>query len=83
MDAFDAYAHAIASLGFWAMIVSVLAGLSTRGRSDAARASCGKPRADYDDPVYRRERAFQNAVEVSGPFVAACIAAILIGAPSF
>ncbi len=77
------YSHAIASLGLWAVLVSVLAALSTIGRTAEARCDCGKPKRDYGDPVYRRERAFMNAVEGSGPFIAATVAAILIGAAPF
>jgi uncharacterized MAPEG superfamily protein len=83
MDGFAAYSHAIASLAFWAILVTVLGMLSTIGRSAQGRCDCGKPKRNYDDPVYRRERAFMNAVETSGPFVAATGAAILIGAAPF
>ncbi|UWQ22834.1 MAPEG family protein [Jannaschia sp. W003] len=82
MDAFDPYAHAIAALALWAVVVPVLAAVSTRGRT-SDRAPCGKPVRDYADPWYRRERAFANAVEISGPFVAATVAAILAGAAPF
>ena len=80
MDQFAAYSHAIASLAFWAFLVSILAGLSGAGRTADNRCECGKPKRDYANPVYRRERAFMNAVETSGPFVAALVAAILAGA---
>ncbi len=83
MENFTAYSHAIASLGLWAILVSVLAALSTTGRTAENRCDCGKPKRNYDDPVYRRERAFMNAVEASGPFIAATVAAILIGAAPF
>ena len=80
MDSFEAYSHAIASLGIWALMVVVLSALSTIGRTDNDRCSCGKPKRDYSSKVYRKERAFANAVEVSGPFIAATLAAILAGA---
>ncbi|WP_299558010.1 MAPEG family protein [uncultured Sulfitobacter sp.] len=83
MEGLAMYSHAIASLGLWAVLVSVLAALSTIGRTAEARCDCGKPKRDYGDPVYRRERAFMNAVEGSGPFIAATVAAILIGAAPF
>lgn len=82
MDAFAEYSHALASLALWAVLVSVLMGVSTVGRTPD-RAPCGKPVRDYANPVYRRERAFANAIETSGPFIAATLAAILVGAPSF
>lgn len=83
MEIFEPYAHAIASLALWAILVSVLAALSTRGRDGMARCDCGKPKRDYSDICYRRERAFMNAVEGSGPFIAATLAAILAGAAPF
>lgn len=83
MGIFDAYSHAVASLAFWAILVGVLAVYSTIGRSAENRCECGKPKRDYGDPVYRRERAFMNAVEGGGPFIAATVAAILIGAAPF
>lgn len=83
MDMIDAYSHATASLAFWAILVCVLAAYSTIGRTSENRCACGKPKRDYSDPVYRRERAFMNAVEGGGPFVAATVAAILIGAAPF
>ena len=83
MEAFDAYGHAILSLALWALLVTVLAAVSTRGRTAANRCDCGKPKRDYSDPAYRRERAFMNAIEISGPFIAATLAAILAGASPF
>jgi uncharacterized MAPEG superfamily protein len=83
MEAFAAYSHAITSLALWALLMSVLGALSTRGRSPENRCDCGKPKRNYDDPWYRSERAFMNAVETSGPFIGATVAAILIGASPF
>ena len=77
------YSHAIASLGLWSLLNLALAGISTRGRTPEGRCDCGKPKRDYADPVYRADRAFMNAVENSGPFVAATIAAMLAGAAPF
>ena len=83
MDLFAAYSHAIASLGLWSILICLLAAYSTVGRAPENRCDCGKPKRNYDDPVYRSERAFMNAVESSGPFIAATVAAILIGASPF
>ncbi|MDO5530263.1 MAG: MAPEG family protein [Paracoccus sp. (in: a-proteobacteria)] len=80
---FAEYGHAIASLAIWALIVLGLANISSSGRQGADLADCGKPRARYGDPLYRRERAFMNAVEISGPFVAATLAAMLAGVAPF
>jgi uncharacterized MAPEG superfamily protein len=79
---FAPYAHAIASLGFWALLCVALIPLSVIGTA-RARSDSGHPVRDYSDPVYRRHRALQNAIETSGPFVAATVAAILAGAPPF
>ncbi|WP_372993309.1 MAPEG family protein [Sulfitobacter sp.] len=83
MEIFAAYSHALASLALWGVMVSVLGALSTRGRSAENRCDCGKPKRNYDDPVYRSERAFMNAVETSGPFISMAVAAVLLGASPF
>jgi len=83
MEQFAAYGHAIASLAIWALIVTALMGLSTRGRNAEDRAVCGKPKRNYDNQWYRSERALMNAVEMSGPFIGATVAAILAGASPF
>ncbi len=83
MLVFEPYSHAIASVALWALIVIVLSMLSTFGRDAENRCACGKPKRDYSDIVYRRERAFMNAVETSGPFIAAVLAAVLAGAAPF
>lgn len=83
MTEFAAYSHAIASLGLWAILSIILSGVSLRGRTPEGRCDCGKPKRDYADRVYRADRAFMNAVENSGPFVAATVAAMLAGAAPF
>jgi uncharacterized MAPEG superfamily protein len=83
VEIFAAYSHAIASLGLWSILICLLAAYSTVGRAPDNRCDCGKPKRNYSDPVYRRERAFMNAVEGAGPFIAATLAAILIGASPF
>lgn len=83
MEAFQPYGHALASLAAWAIIVPILAALSTRGRTPENRCACGKPKRDYDDVSYRSDRALMNAIEASGPFIGATLAAILAGASPF
>ena len=83
MDQFSLYSHAIVSLALWALLVAILSALSTRGRTPENRCDCGKPKRDYANQWYRSERAFMNAVETSGPFIAATLAAILAGAAPF
>ena len=76
------YDYALAALAGWALLMMVLAFLSTQG-TPRERTASGHPTRDYSDPVYRRGRAHLNAVESAGPFVAAVVAAILAGAPPF
>lgn len=83
MEQFDDYSHAIASLALWGLISLVLGMLSTIGRTAENRSDCGQPRRDYSDVVYRRGRAFANAIEMTGPFVGVTVAAILAGAAPF
>ena len=79
---FAPYAHALAALAGWALLMMVLMGLSVRG-TPRAKTESGHPVRDYADPFYRRSRAYLNAVETAGPFVAVTVAAILTGAPPF
>jgi uncharacterized MAPEG superfamily protein len=83
MDMFDAYSHAIAAVALWGILMMVLGALSTIGRNADNRSDCGLPKRDYSNVVYRRGRAFGNAIEMSGPFVAGTAAAILAGAAPF
>jgi len=83
VEMFAAYSHAIAALALWAVLVCVLSMLAAGARGAKKTCACGKPAQDYTDPAYRRERAFMNAVEGAGPFVAVTVAAILIGASPF
>ena len=76
------YGLALGALGGWAMLMSVLAFLSISG-TPRDRTPSGHPVRDYGDPYYRRGRAHLNAVESAGPFLAACLAAVLVGAPAF
>lgn len=83
MTDFTQYSHALASLGSFALLLIVLGGLSTIGRTAENRCACGQVKRDYSDVAYRRGRAFMNAVEAAGPFIAATLAAILVGAAPF
>lgn len=83
MIEFDAYSHAIASLALWPILQIVLSMLSNVGLSAENRTASGHPKREYSDPAYRRSRAFANAIEMSGPFIAATVAAILAGAAPF
>jgi uncharacterized MAPEG superfamily protein len=79
---FEAYAHAIASLAIWSLLTIALIPLSVAGAA-RGRTQSGLPVRDYTDPMYRRHRALQNSMEVTGPFLAATVAAILAGASPF
>ena len=83
MEAFDAYSHALASLGGFAILMIVLGAMSTVGRTADNRCDCGQVKRKYSDPAYRRGRAFANAMEMVGPFLCATLAAILVGASPF
>lgn len=78
-----AYAHALAAVAVYALLVMVLAPLSTRSRTPEARAECGKPKRNYENQWYRTERAFANAVENGTPFLGSVVVAILVGAAPF
>ena len=80
--AFAAYGHALASLAGWALLVLVVIVLTVVNRP-RERTPSGHAVRDYTDRGYRASRALGNALEVSGPFVAATVAAILVGAPPF
>lgn len=80
---FEAYGHAVASLALWAVIMISLSPISVQARTEAARSECGRPKRDYGDRGYRADRALMNAVEATGPFVAATLAAMFAGASPF
>lgn len=80
MDIFDAYSHAIASLALWTLVSIILSFVAVIGKNADNTCACGHPKRDYSNVVYRRGRAFANAMEISGPFIGATVAAILIGA---
>ena len=79
MENFDAYSHALASLGGFALLIAFLGMVSGRGRTADNRCDCGQPKRNYDDVVYRSNRAFMNAIESAGPFISALMAAMLTG----
>lgn len=81
-EIFAPYALALAAIAGWALLMIVLAFLSVQA-TPRARTQSGLPVRDYSDPAYRRSRAHMNAVENAGPFVAATVAAILVGAAPF
>ncbi|MEP4197362.1 MAG: MAPEG family protein [Aliishimia sp.] len=83
MDSFSDYSHALAAMSGFSILMIVLGAMSTVGRSSENRGECGTVKRDYNDVVYRRGRAFANAMEIVGPFLGATLAAILVGASPF
>lgn len=83
MEAFDAYSHAIVSLALWPIVLIVLNFVAVPGKTPENTLPSGHPIRDYSNIVYRRSRAQANAMEISGPFIAATVAAILAGADAF
>ena len=83
MAGFEAYGHAVVALALWAILCLVLGMLSTVGRTAENTCACGSPKRDYSNVVYRRGRAFANAIEISGPFIGATLAAMMAGADPF
>lgn len=79
MEMFEPYSHALASLAGFAILMSVLGAMSTRGMTPETRCESGLPKRNYDNLGYRHHRAFMNALEAIGPFIAALMAAILTG----
>ena len=83
MEPLVAYGHALTALALWAVLVIVLSPVSVQTRTAGSESASGKPRKDYSDRGYRADRALMNAVETSGSFIAATLAAILAGATPF
>ena len=83
MEQFSEYGHALASMAGFALLLVVLSAMSVSGRSSDQRCDCGLVKRDYSNVVYRRGRAFMNAVETTGPFMLALGAAMLTGANPF
>ena len=82
MELFEPYSHALAAMALFGLIISVLTGVSAFATA-RERDKCGYPVRDYTDPAYRKSRAFLNAQEAVGPFLATTIAAIMVGASPF
>lgn len=80
---FEAYSHALASLAGFGLLIVILSMISTTGRTAENRCDCGLVKRDYADPGYRRGRAFANAIEIAGPFIAVTLAAVMVGAAPF
>jgi len=83
MEMFADYSHALVSLAGVALIVlgqGLHVGI-VRGREKLA-ADAVIPN-DYSNPVFRIMRAYQNSAESMPAFIAAVLAAVLLGASPF
>ncbi|PJE36879.1 hypothetical protein CVM52_09905 [Pseudooceanicola lipolyticus] len=83
MTEFAEYSHALVSMALFVLMTLVMSPLTALQKSAAGLQAGEAPRADYADPVYRLNRAYLNATEMMGSFVAATGAAILAGASPF
>lgn len=83
MDPFTEYSHAIVALALWPVVMIVLSFVAVGGKTAENTTASGNPHVDYASGVYRRGRAQANALEMSGPFIGATLAAILAGADPF
>ena len=84
MENLQAYGWAIASIAVYAILTNVLNAMVgvRKGALDMAPGSDFDP-AGYDNPNWRLDRTYMNAVEMGGFYVAVVIAAILAGGPIF
>ena len=83
MEQFAQYGHAIVSMvgvAIFGLLVNPLTATKKMGQGLAAG---GTPKGDYDDPVYRLNRAYLNLTEIMGFFVACVVGAILAGVSPF
>jgi uncharacterized MAPEG superfamily protein len=83
MEAFAEYSHAIAALGFFALITLALSPLAGVARNRSGAVAGSLPKADYADRDFRICRAYQNATESLGAFAAVLLVAVLAGAAPF
>ena len=83
MEQFAQYGHAIVALAATALFGLILSPLSAMRKQALGMTPGSQPEADYSDPCYRWDRAYQNLSESIGFFVAVVLAAILAGANPF
>ncbi len=83
MDGFDAYAHAIAALALMGVVVLLLGPVSALKKQAMGLAPGATPPEDYANAAYRWHRAYGNASDSLGVFIAVTAAAILAGASPF
>ena len=83
MEAFVEYAHAIASLVIFTLVVLLLAPFSALAKQSKGLAPGATPEQDYGDKAYRLNRAYLNGTETLPAFAIVVVAAILLGVSPF
>ncbi len=83
MEAFAEYSHAIVAIALTALIGLAINPFSAIWKTSKGVTAGGPPNADYEDPAYRMDRAYQNLTEMMGIFTGVTAAAILAGASPF
>ncbi|MGI9394086.1 MAG: MAPEG family protein, partial [Boseongicola sp.] len=77
------YSHAIVAIALTALIGLAINPFSAIWKTSNGVTAGGPPKADYEDPVYRMDRTYQNLTEMMGIFAGVTAAAILAGASPF
>lgn len=83
MELFAPYAHALASVALFAVVVMAFSPFSALQKGKKGLAPGAEPPADYADPAYRLHRVFQNGTDTLAIFVAVTMVAVLAGADPF
>ena len=81
-EVFGAYAHTLAAVALWGVLMMVGIVVAARYQSKS-ETETGLPKRDYANRGYRAHRQQQNMIETSGPFLAVALAAVLAGASPF
>ncbi len=83
MEGFAEYAHALASLVIFTLVVLLLAPFSAMAKQNKGLAPGATPEQDYADRAYRLNRAYLNGTETLPAFVIVVVTAILLGVSPF
>lgn len=83
MEQFAEYGHAIVSMAVVAILGLLISPLTALRKTATGLPAGAAPKPDYDDPIYRMDRAYLNLTENMGLFLACALAAILAGASPY
>lgn len=83
MDMATNYAHALASLVLFTLVVLALSPFSALAKAGKGLAPGATPKQDYADKAYRLNRAYLNGTETLPAFLTVTVAAVLAGASPF